>query len=153
MLVFANMCPVSRGSTALAQGPEPPCSEDLALTAWVASSFCWMLLFLFFSGFFSSESPKKYGLNICHILWLIHMNCWKMSSGLGMGTSFLKFGKGNITHGFNLSCQEMKSWINEDQNRASKRGSIFIKTTEHLAEAILTRFWRHDSVSFIIFNS
>lgn len=25
-------------------GPEPPCSEDLALTAWVASS-CWWMLF------------------------------------------------------------------------------------------------------------
>lgn len=96
-------------------GPEPACSEDLALTAWVASSYRWMLL--------------SWPWNGDHVpFWILEIS--RMDS--------------------NLSYQQMKPWINEDQNSRSKEGHFF-KTTEHPAQAILPRFWRHDSFSFIIY--
>lgn len=113
VLPFVVVFPVScwdQLTTCEKLGPEPPCSEDLALTAWVASSCWWMLFFLkmICIYIYISKNLQNVWFNICYIPWLIHMNCCQTSPGLGMETSVLNFG--SITHGriYNLSYQQMK---------------------------------------------
>ena len=99
-----------------------------------------------------SKNLQNVWFNICYIPWLIHMDCCQTSPGLGMETSVLNFG--SITHGriYNLSYQQMKPWINEDQNSRSREGHFF-QNHRASAQAILPRFWRHDSFSFIFLYS